>query len=213
MPPTVPPDAPSSDPPATQSAQLADASPGEPPSPVTGPVKVDIVSVSDLPAPKKDMAWWITTAGSVFIGGLALIVAFVSLVFQHQSNAAAQSSATRADASLVSIIQEQGSSTFEIENRAQKPIYSVFLYPVAHDPENMGTLGPCTISSVLLTSTDKPVIYFKDASGVSWERTISGQLLQAVNPSSLAALAPPGIAAALSRHIAFTTTPAPSCSS
>jgi hypothetical protein len=192
--------------------QPADAKPGVPPSALTGSVKVDIASVPELPGPKRDLAWWITTAGSVGIAALGLIVAFVSVVSQRQANSAAQATATREYASEVFIIQKQSSSTFEIENLARAPIYSVWLYPAAHDPLNLDTLDPCSVNSFSLTPTSRPVIYFKDEKGVSWERTISGTLQQSVNPSAVSALLPLGSESAFSRSIAVTTTTSPSCS-
>lgn len=139
-------------------------------------------------------------------------MAFVSVVLQHQSNSAAQSSATRTYASGVFIIQEQSSASFEIENLVRAPVYSVWLYPAPHDPLSLGTLRPCSVSSFTLAPTSKPVIYFKDANGVGWERTISGTLRQSVNPSSVASLLPLGSESAFSRTIGVTTTTSPSCS-
>lgn len=177
-------------------------------------MQVDIVHVPEQPEPKRDLAWWITTLGSVVIGAFGLIVAFAAVVLQHQSNSAAQSSTKTADAAGVFIIQAQGSSTFEIEDLVRAPIYSVWLYPAAHDPLSLGTLKPCSVNSFTLAPSSKPVIYFKDANGVSWERTISGALQQSVNPSSVGPLLPLGIESAFSRSgsISFTTTTSASCS-
>jgi hypothetical protein len=150
--------------------------------------------------------------GSVVIAALALVVAFASVVLQRQSNSATQSNNMRAEASLVSIIQEQGGSTFDIDNLARSPIYSVWLFPAPREPRSVGTLPPCSISSVVLTPASSPVIYFKDANGVSWERTISGTLQQSVNPSSLASFLPLASESVLSERINVTTTTSPSCS-
>lgn len=203
---------PAEDAPGAEQQKPADASPGVPPSAVAGPVQVDIVRVSELPGPKRDLAWWITTAGSVGIAALGLIVAFTSVVFQRQASSTEQANATRQYASEVFIIQKGNSSTFEIENLARAPIYSVWLYPAARDPRSLRTLGPCSVSSFTLTPTSKPVIYFKDAKNVSWERTISGALQQAVNPSAVSALLPLGVESAFSRSISITTTTSASCS-
>jgi hypothetical protein len=192
--------------------QPADASPGVPSIAVTGPVEVDITHVRDLPGPKRDLAWWITTAGSVGIAALGLIVAFAAVVYQRQANSTAQANATTEYASQVFIIQKQTSATFEIENLARAPIYSVWLYPAAREPLSLDTLNPCSVNSVTLAPASKPVIYFKDAKGVSWERTISGTLRQAVNPSALSALLPLGLESAFSHRISITTTTSPSCS-
>jgi hypothetical protein len=192
--------------------QPPDADTGVPSSPATGPVKVELVSVPDPPEPKKDLASRITNLGSFVITALALIVAFVSVVYQRQSNDAAQASAQSADAAEVFIIQQQSSSTFEIEDLARAPIYSVWLYPAPHDPLSLGTLRSCSISTFVLTPASKPVIYFKDANGVSWERTISGKLQHAVNPSSVVALLPLGAESAFSRSISVITTTSSSCS-
>jgi hypothetical protein len=177
----------------------------------SGPVQVDIVSVAGLPSPKRDAGWLFTTAGPVVIAAFGLIVAFVALVYQHEANSAAQSSATRAEASLVSIVQVHGGATFDIDDLGPTPIYSVWLYPVPRDPRSVGMLPPCSVSSVVLTPASKPSIYFKDANGVSWERTISGTLRQAVNPSSAFSLLPLSTESALSASLAVNTTKTSGC--
>jgi hypothetical protein len=168
-------------------------------TPETGPVKVEIVQVPPPPGPTRGAGWWITTVGSVVIPALALAIAFVSLVYQHEADRAEQSTTARAYASQVSLVQETGSSIFEIENLAHAPIYSVWLQPATHGLESLGTLPPCSISTVSLTPTSKPTIYFRDANQVGWKLTINGYLQPSVDPSSIIDLLPQSIASGLAR--------------
>jgi hypothetical protein len=57
---------------------------------------------------------------------------------------------------------EPGTSTFEVQNFQSVSIHSVWLAPAAHMLENLGTIDGCKQSTVVLTATSQPDVYFID---------------------------------------------------
>ena len=183
------------------------------PTPQTEPVRVEIVGA---PEPKRATGWWITTAGPVVVSVLALVVAIFSLQDQHKAEQVSQAAAARTYASQVSFFQSpSGSSTFEIENSANAEINSVVLQRAPHGPLiRLGTLPPCKAftvpSTVSLSATSQPVIYFRDVNGFGWELAIGGAAQPSVDPSAILALAPLSAISSLPRA-ALNPQPVPGC--
>jgi hypothetical protein len=176
----------------------------------TDPVRVEVIQV---PGPKKDAGWWITTVGSVFIPALALAVAFVALLDQHGAEQAAQAAAARTYASQVSFFQDPpGSPAFKIENSASAPIHSVLLQSAVHQHlDSLGTLPPCMTFTVNLPPASSPVIYFRDANGIGWELPLGGVAQPSVDPSAILAVLPLSAVSSLSRAD-LNPQPVPGCS-
>jgi hypothetical protein len=175
-------------------------------------VKVNVVQLP--PGPQKDAGWWISTTGPLVIGALALIVAFSTLVIQRQGNQNAQAAINSAAASDVSVNQVGKTADFEIENLAHSGIHSVWLQP-APPPGLVGLLpiGPCSMTTVTLTTASKPVVYFVDSANRSW-KIVNGVLQPAANPSAVIDLLAPGIRSSIvsgQLDVNPVTRPAPGC--
>jgi hypothetical protein len=180
--------------------------PNAQPIPEPGPVEVAIVRV-----PHPGRGSWITTAGSTVIAALALVVAILSFTLQRSTGQVAQAAANEQYAVHVMLIHEPGTSTFEVQNFQSVSIHSVWLAPAAHMLENLGTIDGCKQSTVVLTATSQPDVYFIDVNNVSWELTSGDHLQQAADPSALIELLPQAIESSVSA-LPPPTTPVPDCS-
>ena len=176
-------------------------------TPEPGPVKVEIVQV-----PRQGRGSWITTAGPTVIAALALVVAILSFTLQRSTGQAAESAANEQYAVHVMLIHEPGTSTFEVQNLQSVSIHSVWLAPAVHMLDNLGTIGGCQQSTVVLTATSQPDVYFIDVNNVSWELTSSDHLQPAADPSAVIELLPRAIESSVSAGPRPTTL-VPNCSS
>jgi hypothetical protein len=181
-------------------------SPNAQPAPEPEPVKVEIVQV-----PRQGRGSWIATAGPTVIAALALVVAILSFTLQRSTGQAAQVAANRQYAVHVELFHEPGTSTFDVENLQLVSIYSVWLAPAAHMLENLGTIPGCKQSTVVLTPTSRPDVYFIDVDGMSWELTSGGRLQPAADPSAVIELLPQGIESSVS-NVPPLPTPVANCS-
>jgi hypothetical protein len=180
--------------------------PNAQPIPEPEPVKVEIVKV-----PRQGRGSWITTAGPTVIAALALVVAILAFTLQRSAGQAAQAAANEQYAVHVMLIHEPDTSTFEVQNFQSVSIHSVWLAPAAHMLESLGTIGGCKQSTVVLTATSQPDVYFIDVNNVSWELTSSDHLQPAADPSAVIELLPQAIESYVST-VPPPTTPVPNCS-
>jgi hypothetical protein len=160
------------------------------PGPQTGPIKVDVVRT---PPASRDLGWWVTTVGPVVIAALALVVAIVSLNDANRSAQTAQNATARTYASEVSFISGPTAPQFEIDNGAPGQITSVLVQAAPHDAlHDIGTIPRCTGITIPLPGASAPVIYFRDANGLSWELPVNGVAEQAPDPNAILSLLPVG---------------------
>ena len=157
------------------------------PAPGAEPVKVEIVGT---PEPKRDVRWWLTTAFPVVISATALAVAIFSLVDQQGAEQASQTAAARTYATQVSFFQDSTGS-YEIQNCAPAQIYSVLLQPAPHQTlDSLGIIPAHYGITLTLSSSNRPVIYFRDANGLGWELPINGAAEPSVDPAAILAFLP-----------------------
>ncbi len=140
----------------------------------------------------------VTTVAPVVIAVLALVVAIVSTVSANRSAQAAQTAAARTFASEVSFISAATAQKFEIDNGAPAEITSVLVQAAPHGTlHNLGTIPRCTGITLSLPGASTPVIYFRDANGLSWELPVNGVAETAPDPNAILSLLPLGAAPSL----------------
>jgi type II secretory pathway pseudopilin PulG len=172
-------------------------------TPADQPANINVI----VPEPKRDFGWWLTTIGTVVVPVLALVLAIVSLVYQNEANQRANQTAqaanktaqealalsVRAGASSVafSTIPNQ-TSQFEIDNREDDPITSVYIQPTAarDSLDSLGSIAGCRGFTISLPSATAPVMYFKDANGQGWEEPANGTAEPFADPSTFLLLLP-----------------------
>jgi hypothetical protein len=163
----------------------------EPVKAETEPVKVEVVGI---PPTSRDTGWWFTTIGPVVVGVLALVVAIVTVLDQHQAEQKTQTAANRSLASLVSFTPASGRDQFDITNGADAQINSVLVQPAAahRSLDRLGIIPRCTEISVTLPSASTPVMYFRDANGLGWELPVNGVAEPSAGLFAILAILPSG---------------------